>query len=191
MRAAGATRGGSGPLDGGPGSGRLGVMSPHDSRTDTPTPPGATPGPDVSADAPPLPVVGMLHQPPGGIDHRPPRSLLQATLDRLAYRRAQRLLVASDSLADELRHAGEPARRIRVVPPGRDVATSVGEPPGDLRQGRRVAFLCVGNWVARKGIFPMIKGGAAQIDVTYVANVVTAVELALSTSSENNTGKRL
>ena len=39
--------------------------------------------------------------------------------------------------------------------------------------------------VARKGIFPVINGGAAQIDVTYVANVVTAVELALSTSSEN------
>jgi nucleoside-diphosphate-sugar epimerase len=39
--------------------------------------------------------------------------------------------------------------------------------------------------VARSGIFPALNGGVAQIDVTYVANVVTAVELALSTPSEN------
>ena len=39
--------------------------------------------------------------------------------------------------------------------------------------------------VARKGIFPLMNGGAARVDVTYVANVVTAVELALATSREN------
>src|SRR6267142_3983606 len=49
------------------------------------------------------PIVGMLHQPPGGIDYGPPRSVVQAGLDRLAYRRARRLLVASDSLAEDLR----------------------------------------------------------------------------------------
>ena len=39
--------------------------------------------------------------------------------------------------------------------------------------------------VARKGIFPLINRGVAQIDVTYVANVVSAVELALSTPRAN------
>jgi glycosyltransferase involved in cell wall biosynthesis len=118
-------------------------------------------GPWFALQAPPVPVVGMLHQPPGGIDYRGPRMLLQAGLDRLAYARARRLLVASDSLAEELRHAGEPADRIRVVPPGRDVAAAVGPPPGDLRQGRRAAFLCVGNWVARKGILNLLEAFAA------------------------------
>src|SRR5919202_3420372 len=32
------------------------------------------------------PMVGMLHQPPGGIDHGPVRSRVQAWLDRRAYR---------------------------------------------------------------------------------------------------------
>ena len=43
-------------------------------------------------------------------------------------------------------------RRLRVVPPGRDVAAAPGPPPGDLRRGRRAAFLCVANWVERKGL---------------------------------------
>ena len=74
-------------------------------------------------------MVGMLHQPPGGIDFGPPRSSIQAILDRLAYTRARRLLVASESLAAELRRGGEPPQRIRVVPPGRDVAENTGPPP--------------------------------------------------------------
>jgi nucleoside-diphosphate-sugar epimerase len=39
--------------------------------------------------------------------------------------------------------------------------------------------------VARKGIFPLLNDGVALIDATYVDNVVAAVELSLSTSSEN------
>jgi glycosyltransferase involved in cell wall biosynthesis len=111
----------------------------------------------LSQRAPPLPMVGMLHQPPGGIDHGPVRTYIQAILDRLAYKRAQRLLVASDSLAAELIRGGERAERICVVPPGRDVATSIGPPPGDLRQGRQAAFLCVGNWVERKGTLDLLE----------------------------------
>jgi glycosyltransferase involved in cell wall biosynthesis len=98
-------------------------------------------------------MVGMLHQPPGGIDHGPLRTMIQARLDRLTYRRANRLLVASDSLAQDFVDSGE---RVKVVPPGRDVAASAGPPPGDLRQGRRAAFLCVGNWVERKGIVSLL-----------------------------------
>src|SRR4051812_41233011 len=84
--------------------------------------------------------LGMLHQPPGGIDYGPPRRPIQAVLDRLAYRRMRRLMVASDSLADELRAAGESRERVHVVPPGRDVATDVVAPPGNLRAGRGVAL---------------------------------------------------
>src|SRR5205807_5883511 len=90
------------------------------------------------------PMVGMLHQPPGGIDHGPLRTMVQAALDRQAYTHLRRLLVASESLAEALQRQGQPADRIRVVPPGRDVAPEAGPPPGDLRMGRQVALLCVG-----------------------------------------------
>ena len=70
-----------------------------------------------------------------------PRSAVQAGLDRRAYRHARRLLVASESLADQLTAQGIPPDRLRVVPPGRDVAASPGAPPGDLRRGRQVAEL--------------------------------------------------
>jgi glycosyltransferase involved in cell wall biosynthesis len=106
--------------------------------------------------APRVPIVGMLHQPPGGIDHGPVRTLVQAGLDRLAYRRARRLLVASESLAEQLRATISRPERIFVVPPGRDVAAAEGEPPGDVRLGRRAAFLSVGNWVERKGLLSLL-----------------------------------
>jgi glycosyltransferase involved in cell wall biosynthesis len=109
-------------------------------------------GPWLLMRQPGIPLVGMLHQPPGGIDHGPLRTALQAHLDQLAYRRARRLLVASESLAEQLIAEGTTPDRIQVVPPGRDVAATSGLPAGDLRQGRTAAFLCVGNWVARKGI---------------------------------------
>jgi glycosyltransferase involved in cell wall biosynthesis len=43
------------------------------------------------------------------------------------------------------------------MPPGRDVAPSAGNPPGDLRRGRRMALLSVGNWVARKGLLDLLE----------------------------------
>jgi glycosyltransferase involved in cell wall biosynthesis len=101
----------------------------------------------------PLPMVGMLHQPPGGIDFGPLRSSLQARLDRWAYRHLRRVLVASESLAEEMRAV---RLHVAVVPPGRDVAAEPGRPPGDLRRGRRIALLCVGNWVERKGILSLL-----------------------------------
>ncbi len=102
------------------------------------------------------PLVAMLHQPPGGIDHGPLRRAVQARLDRLAYARASRLLVASESLAAQLVAAGMPRGLIEVVSPGRDVAAAPAAPARDLRQGRRAAFLCVGNWVPRKGIHDLL-----------------------------------
>lgn len=113
-------------------------------------------GPWLALRPPARPLIAMLHQPPGGIDHGPLRSGVQAFLDRLAYRRASRLLVASDSLAAHLIAAGTPRALMQTVPPGRDVAATTSAPVGDLRQGRRAAFLCVANWVPRKGIHDLL-----------------------------------
>jgi glycosyltransferase involved in cell wall biosynthesis len=117
-------------------------------------------GPVLALRSPAVPLIGMLHQPPGGIDAGPPRSTVQAALDRLAYRRARLLMLASEALVDDLASAGVPRARLRVVPPGRDVATVTGPPPGDLRRGRRAALLCVGNWVERKGIHSLLEAFA-------------------------------
>ncbi|SFL55563.1 Glycosyltransferase involved in cell wall bisynthesis [Geodermatophilus ruber] len=105
---------------------------------------------------PAVPVAAILHQPPGGIDSDGVRAASQALLDRWAYRTADPLLAASAALADDLAAAGLPRDRLRVVPPGRDVAPAPGEPPGDLRSGCRAALLSVGNWVARKGLLDLL-----------------------------------
>ena len=47
------------------------------------------------------PVLGMLHQGPGGIDSGPMRTKRQAWLDRSAYGRMKALFMASRSLAEE------------------------------------------------------------------------------------------
>jgi glycosyltransferase involved in cell wall biosynthesis len=114
-------------------------------------------GPWLPARRSRTPVVAILHQPPGGIDHPPVRTTAQAVLDRWAYRSASRLLAASADLADDLVTAGLPRARMTVVPPGRDVAPSPGPSPGDLRHGRRTALLSVGNWVARKGLLDLLE----------------------------------
>jgi glycosyltransferase involved in cell wall biosynthesis len=117
-------------------------------------------GPFLGAGLPP--VAAILHQPPGGIDHGAVRRSLQARLDRTAYGRVSRLIVASDDLADTLRTGGLPGELMRVVPPGRDPASStVVPPPGDLRAGRRAAVLSVGNWVARKGLLELLSAFAS------------------------------
>ncbi|HZA82022.1 MAG TPA: glycosyltransferase family 4 protein, partial [Actinomycetes bacterium] len=107
-----------------------------------------------------VPVVGSLHQPPGGIDHGPVRRTLQARLDRRAWRRARLLIVASQALGDEVAAQGYPPERIRVVPPGRDMPAPSGHPPVDLRRGRRTSLLCVANWVERKGILDLLEATA-------------------------------
>jgi glycosyltransferase involved in cell wall biosynthesis len=117
---------------------------------------GAWPVPPLGG----MPLVAILHQPPGGVDHGPLRTHIQAPLDRLAYRTARVLLIASDSLAGELVVRGMPRARMRVVPPGRDVSATIGPPAGDLRRGRLCAFLCVANWVQNKGIDSLLEAFA-------------------------------
>lgn len=116
-------------------------------------------GPFLSADLPP--VAAILHQPPGGIDHGGLRRPVQARLDRMAYDRVARLLVASADLADTLRLSGMRGELMRVVPPGRDPASSEVIFPGDLRAGRGAAVLSVGNWVARKGLLELLSAFAS------------------------------
>jgi glycosyltransferase involved in cell wall biosynthesis len=99
-------------------------------------------------------LAAMLHQPPGGIDHGWPRRWVQAGLDRALYRRCDLVMLASETLAAEMR--GFPTV---VVAPGRDVAEPAGgstEPAVDLRHGRRAALLNVGNWVERKGTLDLL-----------------------------------
>jgi glycosyltransferase involved in cell wall biosynthesis len=104
-------------------------------------------------DGVPAPVLGMLHQGPGGIDSGPMRTKLQAWLDKRAYRRMKALFVASRSLAEELRDMHPD---IRVIAPGRDTVANTQPAIDDLRCGRNAAFLCIGNWIARKGIVELL-----------------------------------
>jgi glycosyltransferase involved in cell wall biosynthesis len=117
-------------------------------------------GPAVTMRRLGVPLIGVLHQPPGGIDHSAVRALAQTPLDRLALRRADLLLAASDHLAEQLVEAGLAESRVRVVPPGRDVAAAPAGPVADLRQGRRAAFLSVANWLPRKGILELLEAFA-------------------------------
>jgi len=106
-----------------------------------------------------VPVAGMLHQLPGGMDHGGPRRALQAPLDKMAYRHMTRIMLASQALKVDLAATVDPARLV-VVAPGRDVA----EPSRvieDLSAGRKIALLAVGNWVARKGILELLEAFAA------------------------------
>jgi glycosyltransferase involved in cell wall biosynthesis len=107
-----------------------------------------------------VPVIAVLHQPPGGIDHGTVRASVQAPLDRLALRRADVLIVASDLLAEQLVEAGFARSRIRVVPPGWNVAPRIEGSAQDLRDGRRAAFLTVANWLPQKGILDLLEAFA-------------------------------
>jgi glycosyltransferase involved in cell wall biosynthesis len=107
-----------------------------------------------------VPLIAVLHQPPGGINHSTVRTWAQAPLDLLALRRADLLLAASDHLAEQLVEAGLAESRIQVVPPGRDVASPPEGPVRDLRNGRRAAFLSVANWLPWKGILELLEAFA-------------------------------
>jgi glycosyltransferase involved in cell wall biosynthesis len=103
----------------------------------------------------PRPVAAILHQPPGGIDATALKRTVQRWLDHLVYRRCDVLLLASDGLI-----GSAPGRPCVVVPPGCDIAVPPPGPLPDLRQGRRVAFLSVGNWVRRKGMLDLLEAFA-------------------------------
>lgn len=130
-----------------------------------------------------VPIAGMLHQLPGGMDQRGLRRALQAPLDRRAYRQMAKILVASDALKTDLAREVDPARLV-VVAPGRDVATPERD-IDDITRGRKIALLAVGNWVERKGILELLDAvaelrpdlatlhlvGRRDVDPTYTSRV--------------------
>jgi len=118
------------------------------------------------------PVVAMLHQTPGGIDHGRARRWITARLDLLAYAGVTRLFVASESLKAAVVELGVAGDDIVVVPPGRDVATGVARAPIDLRASRRIAVLCVGNWVPKKGMLDALEALAALPDEMVTLHLV-------------------
>lgn len=102
---------------------------------------------------PRIPVLAILHQGPGGIGQSWLRSQLQAVLDRWAYAKVGRFLVASQSLCDELPF---PRHKMQVVAPGCDVSSAPAAATVDLRLGRRTAILCVANWARMKDIVSLL-----------------------------------
>jgi glycosyltransferase involved in cell wall biosynthesis len=115
-----------------------------------------------------MPMLGMLHQPVGGMDTGRLGRSLRAPFDRWAYRRAELLMVASEWLAEQLAAAGIPGSVLLVVPPGKDPAAAAAGSTDDdieaatveLRQHRRMAALCVANWLPRKGILELFEAVA-------------------------------
>ncbi len=102
------------------------------------------------------PLVAIAHQTPGGLDHGPARTRVQAALDWAAYRRCRLVVLASEAIADHFLAGGIPKSRLLVVPPGRDLARTDAS-AGDLHLGRRTAFLFVGNWLPRKGLLETLE----------------------------------
>ncbi|HEY8477514.1 MAG TPA: glycosyltransferase family 4 protein [Chloroflexota bacterium] len=105
---------------------------------------------------PGAPWIAVVHQPPGGLDHGRARRWVQARLDGATYRRIDRAIATSQRLAEALHAGGVPAGRVHVVEPGVDPLAPT-DPVPDLRRGRRVAFLCVANWLPRKGIHHLLE----------------------------------
>jgi glycosyltransferase involved in cell wall biosynthesis len=131
------------------------------------------------------PIAAILHQPPGGVGQSRLRAALQRPLDRAFYRRCDLMLVASTALRDGLvRDHGLPATRMLVVEPGSDMPPGRRD-AGDLRQGRRIAVVCVANWLPNKGVLELLDAvaalpmdhvtlhlaGRADVDVDYTARV--------------------
>jgi len=131
------------------------------------------------------PLVAITHQPPGGIDHRLARSIVQGRLDRAAYRHTRSVVAASEPLAMQLWAAGVGRDVLRVIPPGRDVSLTAVPVDASLRAGRQAAVLMVGNWVPRKGVLELLEAvsrlpadvvtlhlvGGMDIDRSYAARV--------------------
>jgi glycosyltransferase involved in cell wall biosynthesis len=101
------------------------------------------------------PFVAIVHQPPGGLGRRAVPLASQRALDRACYRRCALLVAPSAAFARTLvDEHGLDAARVRAIEPGCDVPAFAGPPP-DLRGGRRLAALCVANWLPGKGILEL------------------------------------
>ena len=132
-------------------------------------------GPWLALRRPRLPVVGLLHQPPGGLEGGRLRHAVQRALDRLAYRRASRLIAASDTLRERLIDGGWEAERVVVVSPGRDVMAMPAKMAPNRREmcaGRRIAALCVASWLPHKGVLELLEALARLPDALVTLHLV-------------------
>jgi glycosyltransferase involved in cell wall biosynthesis len=128
------------------------------------------------------PIVGMLHQPPGGIDAPRIQRRFRIPFDRHAYRFCRILMLASDWLEAQMLAAGLSADRLRVVPPGKDLDVATGTMSGErdfcgsdrasLRKGRLMAAVCVANWLPRKGILELLEAVAGLPDDVVTLHLV-------------------
>jgi glycosyltransferase involved in cell wall biosynthesis len=107
------------------------------------------------------PLAAIIHQPPGGVAHGALRKALQGRLDEALYRRCDLLLVTSHGFARDLVDRWHlPNERICVVEPGSDLPVAPPAAGEDLRQGRRMALLSVGNWSSNKGVLDLLEAVA-------------------------------
>jgi glycosyltransferase involved in cell wall biosynthesis len=125
------------------------------------------------------PVVGMLHQAPGGTDTNRFARSFRAPFDRHAYRTCRVLIVASEWLAEQLAAGGVPRGKLRVVVPGKDLdAQTAGESDinpmerAQLRDGRLMAALTVANWLPLKGIIELLDAVAGLADEVVTLHLV-------------------
>ena len=128
------------------------------------------------------PVVGMLHQPPGGIDapHFQRRFRRPLTGARIAPARSSWWPATGSRPSSWPRVCR--ADRLRVVPPGKDLDVAAVGPTGEddigridrasLRRGRLMAAVCVANWLPRKGIVELLDAVAGLPDDVVTLHLV-------------------
>jgi len=105
----------------------------------------------------PRPMSALVHQVPGGVEGPTILRRARRLADLALYRKCDLIIAASTYLGDELKAAGLPKDRIRIVPPGRNIPDDESASPAcDLRRGRRLVILNVANWVPNKGILDLL-----------------------------------
>jgi len=127
-----------------------------------------------------VPILGMLHQLPGGMDANSFVRSFRAPFDRRAYRMCRLLMVASEWLAEQLAAAAVPPSKLRVVAPGKDLDAEgdkgeVDVQPSErtrLRNGRIICALTVANWLPRKGILELLEAVARLPDEVVTLHLV-------------------
>ena len=107
-----------------------------------------------------VPVIAVLHQPPGGIDHGAVRERAQAPLDRLALAPSGPPDRGKRPPRGAVRRSGVPAVADSSRPPGTGRSASSSRSSAGPRNGRRAAFLTVANWLPQKGILELLEAFA-------------------------------
>jgi glycosyltransferase involved in cell wall biosynthesis len=110
--------------------------------------------PSIAAVGSRAPVIAIVHQQPGGVDHLWVRSSLQRSLDLLLYRRVAGVIAVSDWLGDQLVAAGVNRGRITLAPPGCEPTVAHAPSP---RSGNEVQVVAVSNWTRNKNVHLIVE----------------------------------